>query len=344
MLLFRVAFVIAIIACVGVMGDYILFGLNYKIKVMEYANEEKSLDTIDAAADSLKKFFSASATVAAAVVGITQPVVGAIISLFPLLLELVSIDTKLQIDESILANEIVHIRAAITTIGTGAQNLQNSSQSIQYKASSLRDMYSKVDEWVNYFAETNCVFRKRPLIAIAPLAAIAPLTTIFNTFKNISEPETVYLENITTKFRGVLDQYKKLAVKYRLQAVKSYSVSSSLFSWASRDFNLSEFIDNLANEREISLPNGRWPYIPISIDDCDPADTGYYIADPFQDEVYCTLENGEDTAKLYLELLDCKVNRVFNEIEKMTFISQVKDTPPKKGDYVFFRNKNGIPC
>lgn len=346
MLLFRVAFVIAIIACIRVKGDLIFFGIEYKMKVMEYTDQEKSLDTIGAATESLKKFITASATVAAAGIGIAQPVLGAIISLFPLIMELATADSSIQTNE-ILANEFVHIRSKITTIRNEAQSLNTTSKDIQHKPSILHDMYREVDEMVNYFADIACPFRKRPLIAIAPLAAIAPLTTISDTFQNISEPETVYLKNITTRFREVLDQYKKLAVKYRLEKVVSAFVLSTWTAYNRREFDLTGFIDDLANERDISLPKGHWPYVPIT-DDCNPKDTGYYIVDPIQEKMYCTFENGENTVKLYLVLLDCKVNRVFNEIERMTFISQVKEYTladnNDKFNYNFYRNKNGIPC
>lgn len=362
MLFFRIAFIIAIAGSLNAgkpgretwsAGKHggthaIILRREYEVKVMENTNQSKSLEAIEESITIVKTFINVAATTTAAAVGVIAPVAGALVSLIPIIMDLLTPKSTVS-NNDIVANEIAHIRATIETIKTETKQLQNDMVNIQQKTSILHGMYRDIDKWVNYLAEPNCAFRSKPLIAIDPLAAIAPLITIFDTFKHISEPETAYGENITTKFRQVLNQYKSLAVKNRLQRVEFGYMKTAFTSFSTDDYyTFPELIDDLANERDIRLPEGDWPYIHLKWNCRIFDDRGYYIKDDFQQgRSFCVQQQTSDHEifKLYLALLDCKVNKVFDKITKMTDIPRVKgkhDTAPNY--FGFYKNRLGVTC
>lgn len=134
-----------------------------------------------------------------------------------------------EADRAIALSKIDDIKARMEVIAQHFRSLNQQHLSDDSKRSIVHNINNDISWIIKLFTDEHSIFKRHPLLVIAPLATLASIVGTFEPIVEIFEPQFARQLFLSCKVLDILLEYRLLAVYQRLDLTDLYEKSSAGF-------------------------------------------------------------------------------------------------------------------
>lgn len=125
-----------------------------------------------------------------------------------------------ETQRAITENDLRDIEATMETVSRNIRYLTTENNfTDQSRVSIVHNIHDNLDKIVNKFGQEQAIYRKYPLLSSSPLFGLSMLISLYDPIEEVIVPELAKRSVFSCRFYDILNEYRPLAVRDRLERV-----------------------------------------------------------------------------------------------------------------------------